>query len=60
MQKSSKNVGPECSKCERPMAWQSLVTVGKDQVNVFHCVACDKLAARAIPVAASNAIQAEA
>jgi hypothetical protein len=60
MQKTSKITGPECSKCGRPMAWQSLVTVGKEEVNVFHCDACDKLTARAVPVAASSAIHAEA
>jgi hypothetical protein len=60
MQKSSKITGPECSKCGRPMAWQSLVPVGKEQVNVFHCDACDKLTARAVPVAAGNKIEAEA
>jgi hypothetical protein len=49
MQKSPKIQGPECSKCEQPMAWHSVQLAGKRSMNVFHCESCDKFAATAVP-----------
>ena len=51
---SSAIPGPECSKCEQPMLWQSVQLVGARPMNVFQCETCDKLAA----VAATDASMA--
>jgi len=40
-------VGPECSKCGKPMPWVAVELVDKKPINVFHCDSCDKFAALA-------------
>ena len=39
---------PACSKCKKPMVWHSEQSVGPQEVNVFACKPCKKLAAVAI------------
>ena len=37
----------ECFRCQKPMAWQSVLLVEAQPMNIFHCVTCDLLAAAA-------------
>lgn len=44
----TQNHSMACSKCDKPMAWHSMQTIGPQEVNVFECKACKKLSAVAV------------
>ena len=55
---STQTHGPVCSRCDKPMAWHSTQTVGPQEVNVFECKDCAKLAALAVNTVGLAAMQA--
>jgi hypothetical protein len=45
MKQSPEIAGPECPHCHKQMEWQSVQLVGAQPMNIFHCAACDRIAA---------------
>ena len=45
MKQSPEIAGPECSRCHEKMEWQSVQLVATQPMNIFHCTACDRIAA---------------
>lgn len=49
-----KMVAPECTKCEKVMAWKSEQIVDEKQMQVFECKTCKKLQAVLLPPTVSS------